>query len=402
MKRRDLIKTGLLAAGTAALSGCKKEDVAGNDELEIIPKQTGTYEFSVPLPFNYDVIDELARINEGLKKSKITTLYNNIPRPLNSKFNSFIHTERGDNPSIKSFDDFAKYVRYAQDKGFKFTYLMNSPKGFSERDFKTFEKDFYYILDYLIKLGVNEIKFSNTQVADFINKYHNFNLVSSTNAEYHNITQYQYLVENYPNIVKFNMAIDENQNFKLLKSLRTMFPQIKVEVTVNDQCLKGCPARMSHGCDESYSVFNCSHIKDMLSNVSILYSFTKLPLIYPWNLEYYSALGINSFKFLAQTENRGNYRDLSLVKNYLHMVEYGTDNVTADTFFNGSFFHLMNTQYGLVHLNSNIMLSSIMPYLPDVKYFIKNGDKCATRCGVECDYCKTCALKVQKAMELLS
>ncbi|MBR2069183.1 MAG: hypothetical protein IJ877_05410 [Candidatus Gastranaerophilales bacterium] len=403
MKRRDLLKTSLLTLGASslALSGCNKE-IAQSDELEIIPKQTGTYEFSVPLPFNYEIIDELSRINATLKKSKIVTLYNNIPLPLNDKFNSFIHIVRGSNPEIKSFDDFAKYAKYAMDKGFRICYLMNSPKGFSERDFKTFEKDFYYILDYLVKLGIDEVKFSNTQVADLINAYHPFKLSASTNTEYHNITQYRYLVENYPNVYKFNMAIDENQNFKLLNSIRTLFPDRKIEVTVNDLCLKGCPARISHGSDESFCVYKCGNIKESQDKITPFYRFTKASLIYPWNLEYYSAIGINNFKYLAQIEPRAIYKTTQPLKNYLNIVENGIENVSADTFFNDTLFILLNHLNGVIRLNQNTALSTIMPYLPDINYFIKNGDKCATRCGIECDYCKTCALKIQQAIDLLS
>ena len=95
---------------------------------EIIPKQTGVYEFSVPLPFDFETIDKIVEINSRLKKSQITSFYNNTPLPFADKFNQWVQVNRGKNDRIQSYDDFRKYVKYATDRGFSFTYLMNSPE----------------------------------------------------------------------------------------------------------------------------------------------------------------------------------------------------------------------------------------------------------------------------------
>ena len=192
MKRRDLIKTGLLGLGASAvaMSGCNKEKTSQNDELKITPKQTGVYEFSVPLPFNYKTIDEIAELNKTLTKSKITTLYNSIPNPLGKKFNRWVHIERGENPDIKSYDDFFKYVDYAKSKGFEFVYLMNSPKPFSKKDFLTFKSEIAKLLNLLIKNNIKNIKVANNQVIELLNKYapDYFNLSASCAFEFHNIS----------------------------------------------------------------------------------------------------------------------------------------------------------------------------------------------------------------------
>ncbi|MBR2068308.1 MAG: hypothetical protein IJ877_00970, partial [Candidatus Gastranaerophilales bacterium] len=215
MKRRDLIKTGLLATGAVAFSGCNKE-VAQSDELTIIPKQTAQYEFSTPLPFNYKTIDEILALNSTLKKSQVTSFYNSIPYPLAKNFNGCIQLNRAQNPNIKSYDDFAKFVKYALGNGFKFSYLMNSPKPFSEKDFLTFKDEFLYLLDYLYKIGVRDIKVANTQVASAINEFapNTFNLSASTAFEYHNVSQYHNLFLGYPNFDLIDVSNDENQNFK--------------------------------------------------------------------------------------------------------------------------------------------------------------------------------------------
>jgi len=154
MKRRDLLKTGLCALGTGAvaLSGCNnKDNQVSLDNDNIIPKQTDIYKFSCPLPFNFKTIDDIVKINSKYKKSQVTSFYNNIPMPLANKFNQWLQVNRGTNKNIKTYSDFEKYVKYAFDNGFDFTYLLNSPKAFSEKDFLSFKDDFLYLIDFLKK-----------------------------------------------------------------------------------------------------------------------------------------------------------------------------------------------------------------------------------------------------------
>ena len=235
MKRRELIKTGLMTLGASsiALSGCKNSDTSSFDE--IIPKQTAQYEFSCPLPFNFKTIDELVELNSTIKKSQVKILYNNIPMPLVKKYNRWIHVVRGiENNSIKSLEDFGQYVKYALDKGFEFSYLMNSPKSFTDKEFLTFKDDFLNLLEYLHKIRVKNIKVGNNQIIDLINEYapKEFNLQVSTCFELHNITQYKNLFEMYPNFNFIDITHDESQNFELLKSIKKSFPNKKIDFYV--------------------------------------------------------------------------------------------------------------------------------------------------------------------------
>ncbi|MBQ8476076.1 hypothetical protein IJ531_03340, partial [bacterium] len=228
--RRSLLKAGLAAMGASAVSltGCQKTEHALSLDLDtddITPKQTGLFEFSTPLPFNYKTIDDILELNSNVKKCKVTSFYNSAPYPLATNFNSWIQINRAVNPNIKTYDEFAKYVKYAIGNGFKFTYLMNSPKPFSERDFLTFKDEFLYLLDFIYQIGCRDIKVANTQVASAINEFapNAFNLSASTAFEYHNVSQYNYLFNNYPNFDLIDVSNDENQNFKFLKALRTAF-----------------------------------------------------------------------------------------------------------------------------------------------------------------------------------
>ncbi|MBQ8476231.1 hypothetical protein IJ531_04125 [bacterium] len=400
MKRRDLIKTSLLTLGASslALSGCNNSSVSGlnqNKELnvsDIIPKQTATYEFSTPLPFNYKTIDEIIELNSGLKKSRVMSFHNNTPLPLASKFNQWVQVNRGINKSITTYDDFSKFVKYSIDNGFQFTYLMNSPKPFSEDDFKTFEYEFKYVLDLLHKIGCRDIKVANTQVADLINDITKgaFNLSVSTAFEYHNIAQYKYLFNNHGNFNLIDISNDDNQNFDLLKSFRLAFPDKKLELMINEPCIKGCPARISHISELNFCRFNCGKVKE---NIGSMEFFLKTGSIYPWNLEYYSALGINNFKFCAPqlSEGRANYTDTSYLRNYLRIVEEGINDTDTNTFFNGIY------KAG-IDIRNNIRLSSIKDILPDIKYFIKHGYNCAKNCMAVCNYCNLCAKRLENLL----
>ncbi len=399
--KRNLLKAGIAGIGASALalSGCDKKTNTP-EELEIIPKQTGIYEFSCPLPLNYKTIDEIERLNSTLKKSKVTTFYNNITAPLADNFNCWINILRGKNEDIKSYDDFFKYVKYAKDKGFEFVYLMNSPKPITEQDFETFKKDFYCLLDYLNKAGCHNIKVANTQVASLINKYapDKFKLQTSTSFEYHNVSQYRYLFNNYPNFNLIDITNDEHQNFKLLKALRDNMPEKKLELMVNQACIKGCPARIPHLSINEFLVFDCQKLRDELGRLAFL---LKTSIIYPWNLEYYSALGINNFKFVSASRINGknNFHDISILKSYLEAVEYGVDDMNAKDFFAKIFPSFMQKSIADSTITQNIKMSEIKHMFPNIKHFIAHGHECSTKCANECNYCFNCAKNIEKLLK---
>ncbi|MGM9994245.1 MAG: hypothetical protein ACI37R_05905 [Candidatus Avigastranaerophilus sp.] len=390
MDRRELLKSGLLVAGAAAvgLTGCSKNIPEGNnhDYDTEMPVQKEKFEISTPLPFNYDIIDEMEAMNNLYKKSKITTVYNNMPLPFAGEFNGFFACQRGVNNDIKSYADFGKYVKYAQEKGFEFIYLLNSPKAFSARDFRFRAKKFYELLDFLNDYGCKNIKVGNTQVATLINEYkHKFDLYASTAFEFHNTLQYINLVKNYPNIKGFDLAIDENRNFPFMRNMHKLFPDKKLEVITQEPCIMGCPARVSHDSSD-FKFFDCSKVRDNIVDIC------KPNKIYPWTLAYYQDAGIRSFKMTAWPL-RANITYTYFLRNYLDCVEYDVNksNMSFQFFLNQIF--LMASRY-----SDDVKLKDVMPYLPDIKRFIKNGDKCASQCGVECTYCDECAAKIKKIM----
>lgn len=390
MDRRELLKSGLLLAGAAAigLTGCsknpKEEENPNYTSEPPIPKKK--FEISTPLPFKYELIDEMAEMNILYKKSKITMLYNNMPLPFANDFNGFFACQRGINNDIKSYDDFGRYIKYAKKKGFDFIYLLNSPKAFSERDFKFRANKLYELLDFLHDVGCKNIKVGNTQVATIINEYkYKFDLFASTAFEFHNTLQYINLVKNYPNIKGFDLAIDENRNFPFMRNMHKLFPDKKLEIIVNEPCIMGCPARVSHDSSD-YKFFDCGKVRDNIMDIC------KPNKVYPWTLAYYQEAGVNSFK-LTSWPLRANLTMLYFLRNYLDCVEYDINqsNMSFQFFINSIF--LMYARY-----DEKVKLKDILSYLPDIRRFIYDGDKCASRCGAECTYCNDCAEKIKKIM----
>ena len=378
MKRRDLLK--LIALSPALATGCNKTALVPSDtEEDIVPKQTSLYKFSTVLPYDFSVIDRISELNKKYKKSQIVTLYNNIPLPASLKFNGWIQIDRGKNQKVKNFEDYGKYAKYAMDKGFKVRYLFNSPKPYNDADLASFKSYALDLLDYLKSIGINEIKVGSTQTASLINENRpGFDLTVSTAIEFHTVAQYKNLLELYPNIKLIDVSVDENHNFPFLRNLKKMFPDVDIELVLNDICNKGCPGKISHHGSTEFCMFDCWKIKR--SN-PMVYAF-KTGVVYPWFFEYYSAIGINNFKLMPTLDpaTRGDYQNLKPMENYLTCVEKGVDYYNAKEFFN-------DLLYVDNDIPSFLKMSQVYSYLPDVHQFIKNGDKCASRCGADCHYC---------------
>ena len=392
MKRRDLIKAGVLAGAMGLISGCSK---SASETVSISPKQTDTYKFSAPMPFDYGLIDEIDELNKKLKKSKVVTLYNNLPPSLSVDYlGDFFHNSRNilQNDKIKTIDDFCNCVKYAQDKGFHFVYTMNSPKPFSGKEFKKYEKPLFTLLNKLQDAGVKEIKVANTQLMDILEKNTDFNLSASTSFEYHNVSQYKNLIETYKRIKTINIAMDDNRNFLFLKELKKAFPKTDIEIMVNERgCIHGCPARISHPC--SYLCrWQCTELEEKIGAIKF---FFKTNVIYPWDLEYYSAIGINNFKLVCCGEEKSYIRSLEHT-DYLVCIENGIENISANDFFN----KLFGKNMYLAKMPDSLKLSDIMPFLPDIRHFVKHGDKCANICDIDCTYCLDCAEKIEALQKI--
>ena len=250
--------------------------------------------------------------------------------------------------------------------------------------------DFYKLLDDLYAAGIKNIKIASPQVAELINRHNkDFELTASVLFEYHNIAQYKNLLGLIPNIKRIVVTKDENQNFKYLKNLRTMFPDITIEMMAEEACIKGCPSR--YFCMSDSETTDIGNRLGCFYTKKYLYStFYKNGVIYPWDFGYYSAIGINHFK-LVQTKNRAEDRSNPGAKIYMDIIEYGLESKFLEDYLYGCIPHSH-------FLPRNIKTKTLLSYFPDTSYFVKHGHKCESICGVECNYCEQ---RAQKLIEFI-
>ena len=387
MERRDVIRLGSALLGLACISsvsGCSGNEE--NKKLSITPKQSSLYEYSYPLPFDTKTIDELFEYNKTLTKGKITTLYTSVPSPYADKIHHFftINT-RGSNKLIKTLDDFIFYFDYALKKGFKCVYALNAimPILPDETD-----KLYPVITKFFKKLqmiGINDVKITNPALLKlFSEEMPSFNLHLSTCAEYHSLQNYKILLDTYPTIKSINITTDENKNFQLLSDMRKLFPDVKLEILVNETCVKYCIARCQHPASENYG-FPCF---EFVKNNQFLH-FVRNNVVYPWDWEYYSALGINNFKFTAGA--RATNKTISYIKNWTQIHEKGVEGYSAN-----DFVKIVNPYTLHFRFNDDLKLSELKKMLPDIKYFVKNGAKCNANCEANCTYCYKLAENIKK------
>ncbi|MCR5260856.1 MAG: hypothetical protein K6C94_03370 [Candidatus Gastranaerophilales bacterium] len=383
MKRRELIKLGLLSAGIGLTSDFALG--ASDSKIDTSLKVSDKNIVSVPMPFDYGLLDEICDMNEKLKKSEIKTLYGNMPVPVTKVFHEQFQSEKGFSENVHNYNDFAKYVTYAQDKGLHFVYVLNSPKPFSEETYKKYKRPLKKLLSFLRDIGVTEVKAANSQIMEILSEETDFDLSASTSFEYHNIAQYQNLIKAYPRIKAINVSIDDNRNFVFLKNLKRVFPDKKIEIMLNERCLHGCPARISHAAS-NYKIWNCwKYAEEQLGKVEW---FLMTNVIYPWSLDAYHKIGINHFKIFG---SRYNIKNSDSFRVYLSCIENGTDGMTADDLFNG----IYQTHF---RFDKNPPLSDIIKYLPDIRHFEKYGDKCTNICGIDCKYCLKNADKIKELL----
>lgn len=356
------------------------------------------YNFSLPLPFNTDFIDKLELLNQKYSKSKITSLYNGLP--CNASDLSGFEQSRSTCDDVKSFEDLSKYILYAQDKGFKFVYLLNSPHSFDANDenLNLKLKNLSVLLEKLYETGCDSVRITNTQLIAYVNKnFPEFKIHCSTSQEYTQLKQYQNLFFLFNNIKEVIPSWDLNKNFKFLTNFKKQFPNIVIELMINEGCVAGCPLRTHHNLflSNKYSEKNKEYFSFFVDSCNKIaennfWEFVcKSNIIYPWDIEEYGKIGVTNFKFVGRNMKAfysGAY--INIYDAYFAGVE--DKNNIADVPF-----RIFNN-YFCQHPDIHYTVGQIRPYLPNIKHFVKKGVHCSSTCGSECGYCYECAKKLNK------
>ena len=363
-----------------------------------IMRNNNIYKFSIPMPFYKEHLDKVISINKNIEKSKITSLYFSLPTN-SSDFTGF-EQDRFYWDFETDFEFWKPLIEYSLNNNFDFIYVLNSPVIYYEhyKKLPVMLEKLDKLLNNLRKTGINKVRVCNPQLMGHINKYYSdFELFISTSSEMKIIKEYTNLFSEFKNIKECVPSWDINKNFKLLKNLRKLFPQIKLELMVNEGCIPACSFRIIHN---NYFNGNCPYycysdmffIEKCSSKIdkNLAYYFTNTNIIYPWEIKEYSKIGISNFKLVGRNSEyfkTGEYID------YYNYYLKGIDNINyikdiAIKYLNN---HLHNN-------NINYKVSEIMYYLPDIKHFTKFGHLCSSICGTDCKYCYKCAEKIQKVL----
>ncbi|MBQ8476230.1 hypothetical protein IJ531_04120, partial [bacterium] len=73
------------------------------------------------------------------------------------------------------------------------------------------------------------------------------------------------------------------------------------------------------------------------------------------------------------------------ISNYMDAVEDGTNSIRG--------IEYLKYHFGL--FEDKVTPNDLISVLPDIKHFVKHGHECATKCGVECNYCELCAKRTE-------
>ncbi len=360
------------------------------------------------MPYGKKFIDNIIEINNNIKKSKITSMFFSLPYTCDlytgfeQSRNLYINMER--------FDDWAPIISYAIEKGFEIVYLLNSSSAFSVIN-KNYDKELER-LDKLVNrlgdLGCSTFRVSTPFMAYFMSRnYPKIKLYASTSFDYKSINEFVNFFKMYPKVSQIVPSHNINKNFKLLKNLLKLLPNVEFELMVNEGCLFGCPNRMWHSSnsisicegdfDFKYPIMRAFYLT-RCSSVSHSDYFLYLCMaknIWPWEIEEYAKIGINNFKLVGRDSvlfTNGRYLDNYYL--YLKGIEdyEFIENSPVNFFLN----------YIVAHVGyAKFIIKDVKKYLPKIDYFKKHGHLCASLCGVECTYCYRCAKKLEKHINSL-
>ena len=362
------------------------------------------YEFSLPMPTKKEHIDDFVKINKKLTKSEITSLF--FALPINSPDITRFEQIRTILEKVTYFDYWKEIIEKAKENNFDVIYLLNSsrPLLIQSSFLSTQLEKLDILIKNLLASGCNKVRISNLQLLAYIaKKYPEVEIYVSTTLEYNYLRQYENLIKFFPQIKQIVLSHEVNKNFKLIKNLKKIYPNLDIEIMVNEGCISGCPLRNYHNMATTYVSKKLLLTLDETMQQSFFYNtctknddtdfFKEICLskdVFPWELETYRKIGINKFKLVGRDSVQFREGIFENFETYLLGIE-DYNNIKNSLFEN--FNHHLKPR------ERKFLVKEIRPYLPRIEHFIKYGHLCASQCGIECQYCFKCAEKLEKKFQ---
>ena len=361
------------------------------------------YEFSAPMPYEIENIDKLLDINNHVEKSRITSLFFSLP----SVCELFTGFEQHRNGVNKPFDYWKSLIEYALNKT-DFIYLLNNPvrMQIENPDFEKQLEKLDLLLIELQKLGVKNLRIAEHKLMSYIEKhYPYFNIYASTSFEFKSLSEYKNFMFMHPSVKQVVPSSDCIKNFTFLKNLKTLLPDVEIELMVNEGCVNGCPNRywhasevidriIVHGNDITISTGYFTNVFcHEIENINSIMNMTKSNVIYPWEVEEYGKIGIKKFKLVGRDAYI--YRIQNYLNEYLLYLKGIDDIRNIENEPINTFIHHLSKN----NILKQLKVKEVKNLLPNIKHFKKYGELCSSACGAECGYCGKCAEKIEKVFK---
>jgi len=170
---------------------------------------------------------------------------------------------------------------------------------------------------------------------------------------------------------------------------------------VNEGCITGCPNRYGHAgefIDRSVitknkimsGAFYKTQFCDKLEYKYPFLVLVKANIIYPWEIEEYSKIGINKFKLVGRDSyNSGLFERFNQFRIYLKGIDNykNIENIPIN-----DLIHRLTGNY----LLNKLSVKEVRKYLPNINHFQKYGHLCFSNCEINCNYCFKCAKEIEK------
>lgn len=332
--------------------------------------------FSIPADYNIYTLDKIAEMNKRFKDLKVAEVYGQITdkkivtsgRPLKNV------------PAMK-MDGLATYVKECEERNISFNYTLNSSCMSNYEFYENSHRELINFIDQLVQMGVKNLTVALPSIMEMIRiKFPEVKIKASAICEIDSVTKALFYKK--LGVDKIVIEPDVVRDFDKLTNIAAQY-QGKMEIIVNNVCMKHCPYKKFHYIHDSHDT-GIQDVSDFYTNRCALqksdnyFNPIKLNWVRPEDIKYYEDVGIQYFKIQGrQNLNKGNL--LKTLEAYMNES------------FDGNLFDLITlfNPYNSfqVYIDNKKLDNFIKPFVAR-KFF----------CTEMCDSCQYCYQYAQKSI----
>lgn len=329
--------------------------------------------FTVPCDFRISTAEKIKELINN-SKDKIGIEFYGSTNP-----SVFLGSGRGNSNSLPAIDlhKLKNYCEAIRDMGFTFNYTINS---LNFNNIELTKSGAEYIVKWVKKLrdevGIRKFTVSNVIIIKILlENIKDIEIIASTILGVNSYSEARYLSDLGVNkIVMHEKAI---RNFALLSRISS-FPNVDIELIVNNHCYHDCIVRSLH-----YNAMGNNELSendyyfDYFTNDCTArnnYEYLKIPFIRPEDIDFYRSININNFKI----EGRTNIDNSDIAKSLKSYINKSYEGNILELLYN---FNVHFKDYYNGFKLDNRSLDGF------IDKFLNDEYKCEIDCGISCDYC---------------